>query len=106
MRILWLMALASGLAAPAIADDAPALPDRGGVLALSCAACHGTDGNSPGAMPSLQEQSMAFIRNRMLAFQLDKRPSTVMGRIARGYTAEEISLIAQHFADLGKEKKP
>ncbi|GIT06532.1 MAG: hypothetical protein CM1200mP30_01620 [Pseudomonadota bacterium] len=26
-------------------------PDRATLLSMSCAACHGTDGKSPGAMP-------------------------------------------------------
>ena len=38
-----------------------ATPDRGTLLSMSCAACHGTDGKSPGAMPSLYGKSSKYI---------------------------------------------
>ena len=76
---------------------------KGAILALSCAACHGTDGVSPGAMPTLAGRSPAYINNRMQAFKSGKRASTVMGRIAKGYSDEEIAAIADHFASLKQE---
>ena len=74
-----------------------ATPDRGTLLSMSCAACHGTDGKSPGAMPSLYGKSSKYIETSMLNFLHGKREGTVMNRIAKGYTEEEIKLIADHF---------
>ena len=74
-----------------------ATPDRGNLLSMSCAACHGTDGKSPGAMPSLYGKSSKYIETSMLNFLHGKRVGTVMNRIAKGYTEEEIKLIADHF---------
>ena len=74
-----------------------ATPDRGTLLSMSCAACHGTDGKSPGAMPSLYGKSSKYIEPRMLNFLHGTRVGTVMNRIAKGYTEEEIKLIADHF---------
>lgn len=71
---------------------------RGAMLSNSCAACHGTDGNSPGAIPSIQGKSAEFITSSLKDFRSGKRPSTVMGRHAKGYTDEEIELISNHFA--------
>jgi sulfide dehydrogenase cytochrome subunit len=74
---------------------------RGAMLSNSCATCHGTDGRSPGAIPTLQGKSVKFISTALKEFRDNKRPSTVMGRHARGYSDEEIRLIAEHF---GKKK--
>ena len=73
---------------------------QGAMLSNSCAACHGTDGNSPGAIPSIKGKSSAFIASSLKEFRDGKRPSTVMGRHAKGYSDEEIQLIANHFASL------
>lgn len=71
---------------------------RGAMLSHSCAACHGTDGRSPGSIPSIQGKSADFIRTSLQQFRDGKRPSTVMGRHSRGYSDEEIDLIARFFA--------
>lgn len=72
---------------------------RGAMLSISCAGCHGTDGNSPGAMPSIAAKPADFIETALKEFGSGKRHSTVMGRHAKGYTDEEIKLIADYFAD-------
>lgn len=74
--------------------------DRGTMLSNSCAACHGTDGMSPGEIPSIQGKSAEFISIALIEFRDGKRPATVMDRHAKGYTDEEIELIARHFAGL------
>lgn len=73
---------------------------EGTMLSNSCAACHGTDGRSPGAIPSINGKSASFIVDSLKGFRDGTRPSTVMGRHARGYSDEEIQLIADHFAKL------
>ena len=73
---------------------------RGAMLSNSCAACHGTDGKSPGAIPSIYGKSAEFISSALTDFREDKRPATVMGRHASGYTDEEIQLIAEYFSSL------
>lgn len=73
---------------------------QGAMLSNSCSACHGTDGKSPGAIPSIYGKSADFIATALKEFRDDKRPSTVMGRHAKGYTDEEIKLIAEYFSSL------
>ena len=73
---------------------------QGAMLSNSCAACHGTDGKSPGAIPSIHGKSAEFITQALTEFRAGSRPSTVMGRHAKGYSDEEIKLIAEHFASL------
>lgn len=73
---------------------------QGAMLSNSCAACHGTDGKSPGAIPSIHGKSAQFISRALTEFRSGERPSTVMGRHIKGYSDEEIRLIAEHFATL------
>lgn len=76
---------------------------QGAMLSNSCAACHGTDGNSPGAIPSLHGKSADFIARSLREFRAGTRPATVMDRHAKGYSDEEIQLIADYFAGLTQE---
>ena len=71
---------------------------RGGMLSASCAGCHGTDGRSPGTIPSINGKSADYIREALKAYRSGKRDSTVMGRHAKAYTDEEISQIAEYMA--------
>ncbi len=72
------------------------------MLGDACAPCHGTDGESPGAIPSLSGKSADYIVQRMLEFKAGSREGTVMNRIAKGYSDAEIAAVAQHFAALGQ----
>ena len=81
-------------------STSPAEITQGAMLSNSCAACHGTDGKSPGAIPSIHGKSAEFITQALTEFRAGSRPSTVMGRHAKGYTDVEINLIAEHFANL------
>lgn len=68
------------------------------VLASSCAACHGTGGNSLGSMPVLAGLDAGYFTQQMMAFKSGERASTVMHHHAKGLTQEEIGLLAEHFS--------
>ena len=70
----------------------------GGFLAANCANCHGTLGTAQGAMPSLAGQQKTNIVEQMRAFRDGKRPATIMHQLAKGYTDEQIELIAEFFS--------
>ena len=70
------------------------------MLANSCAACHGTDGKSPGSIPSISGKSAKFITETLKGFRDGTLKSTVMGRHAKGYSDEEIQLIAEFFSSV------
>jgi cytochrome c553 len=78
--------------------QAPALPANAGYLASNCANCHGTTGVAKGAMPSLAGQQKAFLVEQMKAFRDGKRPATIMHQLAKGYTDQQIELIADFFS--------
>jgi sulfide dehydrogenase cytochrome subunit len=88
--------LASG---PLLGGGIAAAAPTASMLANTCAGCHGTDGASTGpATPSIAGLSEIYFVDTMKAFKSGERHSTVMGRIAKGYTDEEIELMAGYFA--------
>ena len=70
------------------------------VLNGSCAFsnCHGTTGTAQGSMPSLAGQQKTYIVEQMKAFRDGKRPATVMHQLAKGYTDQQIELIADYYS--------
>jgi cytochrome c553 len=68
------------------------------VLAASCAACHGSNGNSIGGTPVLAGLDAAHFRLQMKSFRSGERASTVMHRHAKGLTEDEIEALAGYFA--------
>jgi sulfide dehydrogenase cytochrome subunit len=79
-------------------------------MADTCAGCHGTHGQSVGpATPNLAGMSESYFIDSMLAFKAlpkgathaeDARPATIMNRIAKGYSDEQIEAMASYFASL------
>ena len=69
------------------------------MLASACAGCHGTGGASAGpSMPSLAGQSKGAIVEAMKGFKSGERPSTVMGRLAKGYADADFDVMAEYFS--------
>ena len=90
---LAVFAVASELA---MAQDTAAPAGR--AIAASCAGCHGTNGVSQGGMPSLAGQSKADLVRKMQDYKTGRTPATVMPQLAKGYTDEQIDLVAGWFA--------
>ncbi len=77
------------------------------MMANTCAGCHGTNGASVGpASPNLAGMSEGYFTDTMLAFKSGDRQSTIMGRIAKGYTDGQIESMATHFAAMPVYKAP
>lgn len=71
------------------------------VLAGTCANCHGTEGHSPGAIPSIGGLPYEYIIEQLLAFKAGEvSGATVMTRLAAGYTDEELEALAQYFSQI------
>lgn len=66
--------------------------------ASSCGGCHAEAGRPDTAMPSLHGQAAAEIAAAMRAYRSGERPASVMDRIARGFSDEEIQAIAAWIA--------
>ena len=94
---------AAGLVAAAMVAVAPVgaqAETSGRNLALSCFSCHGPAGKSPDTIPAINGKNAAFITKEMIGFRDGKRKSTVMQRIAKGYSDDEIRALAGYLAGL------
>jgi sulfide dehydrogenase cytochrome subunit len=90
------IALAAGLS---LGGAAHAAPPTAEMLSLACAGCHGTNGGSAGlTMPTLASHSKAAIVDAMKKFKSGERPSTVMGRLAKGYTDADFAAMGDFFS--------
>lgn len=71
---------------------------RARFMAANCAYCHGTNGKSSGAIPSLAGLEAKYFVEQMKAFKDGSRPATVMAKHANGYTDKEYEAMAKYFA--------
>ncbi|MFT7132075.1 MAG: sulfide dehydrogenase cytochrome subunit [Cyclobacteriaceae bacterium] len=81
----WLMLLFIG---PLAADETDA---RARAMAATCSGCHG--GVSQ-VLPALARIESRVLAQQLLAFKSGERSGTLMNRIARGYTDDELTSIA------------
>ncbi|MYN10064.1 c-type cytochrome [Pseudoduganella aquatica] len=71
----------------------------GARLAATCTGCHGTNGATTGtALPPLAGQSREALLTSLQAFKSGARPATVMTQIAKGYSEEQLAMLAAYFA--------
>ncbi len=68
-------------------------------LAASCAACHGTQGNSVSGTPVLAGLDKNHFVLQMQAFRSGERSATVMHHHAKGLTLEEIDQLGNYFSE-------
>ena len=116
IKVTGLLLIGALLQSNVIADQGAA-----SMITNTCVACHGDEGKSVGpAIPSLASMSPNYLMGAMLAYKYDDaeeleavidgdadfedveafpRYSTIMGRIAKGYTEEEIKLIGHYFSE-------
>jgi cytochrome c553 len=66
--------------------------------ATSCSGCHPPSASVETKVPPLGNQDPAEIVAAMQAFRSGERPSTVMGRIAKGFSDNETRAIAAWLA--------
>ncbi len=91
------MSLAAGLVALSLATaQAASLEPPAG--ASSCTGCHPANAGVETPTPGLAGRSAADIVAAMEAFRSGQRPATVMDRIAKGFSVEEVQLIAAWYA--------
>ena len=80
-----------------VTGQAHAQMASGSVLINTCYSCHGTDGKSSGAMPTIAGKAEGYVAKKLKAFRDGREPSTVMGRIAKGFSDDEIAALAKAF---------
>jgi cytochrome c553 len=93
-RIAALAAILATASPWALAQDA----NLGRNLAATCANCHGTNGNARGDMKSLAGVSAEKLLAQLADFRSGAQPATIMHQIVKGYTDDQLKLIAAYFA--------
>jgi cytochrome subunit of sulfide dehydrogenase len=86
--------LAAACMAPAQAQDMTLARN----LAATCANCHGTNGQARGDMRPLAGMPAERIVASFADYKRGTQPATIMHQIAKGYTDEQVALVAAYFA--------
>ena len=83
----------------AVANAAEPLAKRPSVerMAHACAGCHGSFGHAIAPTPTLAGKSEEDFVKAMQDFKSGQRDSSIMNRIAKAYTDEDIASMAQFF---------
>lgn len=96
VKALQAALVACGLA---LTGSAVAAGPSAEALAYTCAGCHGVNGQSVGpASPTLAGMSQPVMVETMKGFKSGDINSTIMGRIAKGYTDEQFELMGEFFS--------
>jgi cytochrome c553 len=88
------LTVAAALPAAAQAPD----PNLARNLAATCANCHGTFGRAQGDMKPLAGVSAEKILALLADYRSGAQPATIMHQIVKGYTDEQLKLIAGWYA--------
>ena len=66
-------------------------------LAATCANCHGTNGVSVAAdsIPHINNLTQSQIEEKLRAYKDGSAPGTIMPQLAKGYTDEQIKIVAE-----------
>jgi cytochrome c553 len=92
LPLVGLVAAASlGAAEPAPASSYP-------YFAANCFNCHGTKGRFNSAIPSIAGRDKEFLLETLKAYKAGTKPATIMNQLAKGYTDEEIAVLADYFS--------
>ena len=83
-------------AGAATAQDGPSSQ----AMVQTCYVCHGPEGRSAEGMPALMRGQKEFVVRQMTEFKTDRRPATIMNRVAKSYSDAEIAAIADYLAAL------
>ncbi len=94
-----LAAAVLALAATSWASAQSPDPNLARNLAATCANCHGTNGNVRGKdVKPLAGVAADKILAQIADYKSGAQPATIMHQISKGYTDEQLKLIAAYFA--------
>lgn len=78
------------------ADPAPTTPFP--YFVANCFNCHGTEGRVNSAIPSIAGRDKAYLEETLKSFKAGTKQATIMHQLAKGYTDEEIVVLADYFS--------
>ena len=88
--------LATGVAAVPVEAKA----QSGQAMVQTCFVCHGPGGRADGAIVPIAGLPKEHVARQMADFKADRRPGTIMNRIAKSYSDEQIASIVEYLASL------
>ena len=91
----------AAFAMPANAAEMMMKTADGRLLAAGCFNCHGPAGESQGHIDEINDISAEKMVKKMMEFR-EGKASTIMGRIAKGFTDDEFKALAAHIAELNE----
>lgn len=101
MKKLLKIGLAAGFLAVSIPAKAETSQKAIELMATTCFGCHGAEGKSSNKSGySIAGKPAKILEMDLKAYKEDKKKGTIMNRIAKGYSDEEISAIAQYISSL------
>jgi sulfide dehydrogenase cytochrome subunit len=68
------------------------------MLSLSCMNCHGSNGVSTSAMPSIAGIDKKFLYKTLISFKKNKIENTIMRHHTRGFSNKELKMIADYYS--------
>ena len=103
LPIVSLAAIGLGLALMAGVSQADSHTGKmelshGSVIGATCMGCHGFKGMGSGDIPRLAGVPAGVTAGKLMAYKADDLEGTVMNRIAKGYSDDEIQAVAEFFA--------
>ena len=98
MRHLLLPVLASVLLLAGLAEGRPARAADAPPGASSCTGCHAARNIPDSVIPRIAGRKSADIATAMREYRSGAWPSSVMGRIAKGFDDQQVDAIAAWFA--------
>jgi sulfide dehydrogenase cytochrome subunit len=98
LRILALTASLLLTAGTAAAQQRIATLDDTALAAQACNVCHGSQSYVSPTMPAIRGVDPHALYTALIEFKTDKRPYTIMGRIARGYSDEQLKALADYLS--------
>ncbi len=96
LPLLGLLASAAVLAAEPNAAPPAAAPFP--YFVGNCFNCHGTEGRVNSAIPSIAGRDKAYLEETLKAYKAGTKQATIMNQLAKGYTDEEIAVLADYFS--------
>jgi sulfide dehydrogenase cytochrome subunit len=69
-------------------------------MAAACTNCHLTEAGATGSMPVIAGKSRSDLARQLKEFKSGVRPATLMHQLARGFSDEQLDMLAAYFADL------
>lgn len=73
---------------------------HGEIISSTCNSCHGPNGKSNGAIPTIAGLEKDYIVKAMKDFKAGTRPASVMKKHAAGYTEAEYAEMGEFFSKI------